>query len=167
MWSTDFMTIRTTGCPAFSSAVSFSSCALSFSPSVLMSMKNRSCPYRAASPSDSTSTDRWIAVEDACKTLSGCDLLQRRAGIGHRDEAVTGLVGADRLGNLREEIILHHVRLGGAAGFAGNDEQGFGDVDRSPKMADLPGVGRVEHMQLRESGFWGKRLRQQIGRAHV
>ena len=33
-----------------------------------------------------TSADRGIAVEDAGKALLGRDLLQRRAGIGHRDE---------------------------------------------------------------------------------
>ncbi len=44
------------------------------------------------------SADRGIAVEDAGKALSGGDLFQRRAGIGHRDEAVPGLVGADGLG---------------------------------------------------------------------
>ncbi len=41
--------------------------------------------------------DGGVAVEDARKALLGRDLLQRRAGIGHRDEAVAGLVGADRL----------------------------------------------------------------------
>jgi hypothetical protein len=33
------------------------------------------------------------------KALLGRDLLQRRAGIGHGDEAVAGLVGADGLGH--------------------------------------------------------------------
>ena len=100
-----------------------------------------------------TSADRWIAMEDACKTLSGCDLLQRRARVGDRDEVVAGLAGADRLGYAGEEIVLHHVRFGRAAGLAGDDEQGFGDVDRSLKVADLRGVGRVKHVQLRGPGF--------------
>ena len=92
-------------------------------------------------------------MEDARKTLSGCDLLQRRARVGDRDEVVAGLAGADRLGYAGEEIVLHHVRFGRAAGLAGDDEQGFGDVDRSLKVADLRGVGRVKHVQLRGPGF--------------
>ena len=67
--------------------------------------------------------DRGVAMEDAGKALLGRDLLQRRAGIGDRDEAMAGLVRADRLRDAIEEIILHHVRLGGAAGLAGDDEQ--------------------------------------------
>ncbi len=41
-----------------------------------------------------------------------------------------------------EEIILHHVRFGGAAGFAGDDEQRVGDVDRRLHGADLGRIGR-------------------------
>ena len=43
------------------------------------------------------SADRGIAVENAREALLGRDLLQRRAGIGHRDETMAGLVGADAL----------------------------------------------------------------------
>ncbi len=82
-----------------------------------------------------------IAVEDAGKALFGRDLLQRRAGIGHRDEAMPGLVGADRFRHALEEIILHHVGFGGAAGFAGDDEQGVGNVDRGLQVADLRRIG--------------------------
>ena len=106
------------------------------------------------------SADGGIAVEDAGKTLLGRDLLQRRAGIGHRDEAVAGLVGADGLGHPREEIILHRVGLGGAAGFAGDDEHGVGEVDRGLQGADLRGIGRIQHMQFREAGLLREGLRQ-------
>ena len=110
---------------------------------------------------------RFIAVTDPGspwkmrrKALLGRDLLQRRSGIGHRDEALAGLLGADRLGDAGEEIILHDVRLGGAAGLAGDDEQRVGDVDRSLHGADLRGIGRIQHVQFRETGLACKGLRQ-------
>ena len=104
--------------------------------------------------------DGGIAVEDARKTLFGRDLLQRRAGIGHRDETMPGLLGADRLGDAGEEIILHHVRLGGAAGFAGDDEDGVGEVDLRLQAAHLRRIGGIEHMQFREAGLLRKGLGQ-------
>src|SRR5665213_400605 len=55
IWSIDFMTIRATGWPAFSSAASLASCDASLSPSVRMSMKKRSLPYCPTSPSVSPS----------------------------------------------------------------------------------------------------------------
>ena len=104
--------------------------------------------------------DRGIAVEDAGKALLGRNLLQRRAGIGDGDEAMAGLVLADGLGDAIEEIILHHVRLGGAAGFAGDDEQRVGEIDRILHRAHLRGIGGIEHMQFREAGFLRKGFRQ-------
>ncbi len=87
------------------------------------------------------SADAGIAMEDAGKALFGRNLLQRRAGIGHRDKAMAGLVGADGLGDPREEVILHRVGLGGAAGFAGDDEHGIGEIDRALQGANLRGIG--------------------------
>jgi hypothetical protein len=46
-----------------------------------------------------------------------------------------------------EEIILHHVRLGGAAGLAGNDEQSPGEIDIGFHRAHLCRIGGVEHVQ--------------------
>ena len=62
-------------------------------------------------------------MEDARKILLLGDLLQRRAGIGDGNKMRACLILADGVANLREEIILHHIRLGGAAGFAGDDQQ--------------------------------------------
>ena len=104
------------------------------------------------------SADRRVAMEGPRKALLGRDLLKRRAGIGHRDETVPGPVGADRLGDAREEVILHHVRLGGAAGLAGDDKECVGEVDRGLHAADLRGIGRIEHMQFRKAGLLRKRL---------
>jgi hypothetical protein len=47
--------------------------------------------------------------------------LQRRTWVGDRDELLARLI-ADLLGNLGEEIILKNIGLGGAAGFAGDNE---------------------------------------------
>ncbi len=80
-------------------------------------------------------------MEDAGKALFGRDLLQRRVGIGHRNEPMAGLLGANGLGDAGEEIILHHVRLGGAAGLAGDDEEGCCDVDAVLHRANLRGIG--------------------------
>ena len=115
--------------------------------------------------------DRGIAVKDARKALFGRDLLQRRAGIGHRDETMAGLVGADGLGDAGEEIILHHVRFGGAAGFAGDDEHGIGKVDLRLQAAHLRRIGRIEHVQLGKArllceGF-GQHFRSKARSAHA
>ena len=109
------------------------------------------------------SADRGFAVENPREALFGRRLLQRRAGIGHRDEAMSGLAGANRLGNAIEEIVLHRVGLGGAAGFAGDDEQSFGDIDGFFHRADLYGIGRIQHVQFREAGFLRKSFRQHLG----
>ncbi len=109
------------------------------------------------------SADRRLAVEGAGKALPGRDLLQRRAGIGHRDEAVAGRFGADRLGDALEEIVLHCVRLGGAAGFAGDDEQRLLDVDLLFHRADLRRIGGVEHMKLREAVLLREGFGQHFG----
>ena len=73
-----------------------------------------------------------------------------------------GLVGADGLRDAREEIILHHVRLGGAAGLAGDDEQGVGDVDRGLHAAHLRGIGGIQHVKFREAGPLVEGLRQHL-----
>ncbi|MGY4314565.1 hypothetical protein ACVWW1_003892 [Bradyrhizobium sp. JR3.5] len=106
--------------------------------------------------------DRGIAVEDTGKALLDRDLLQRRAGVGHRDEAMAGLVLADRLGHPVEEIVLHHVRLGRAARFGGDDEQRLGDVDILLHRAHLRRIGGVEHVQPREAGLVREGLRQHL-----
>ena len=62
---------------------------------------------------------------------------------------MAGLGGADGFRHKLEEIVLHHVRLGGAAGFAGNDEQGFCQVDLGLLAAHLRRIG---------DGFTGKQL---------
>src|SRR6516225_3768410 len=82
-----------------------------------------------------------LAIEDPgiVELLGG--LLERGAGIGHRDEAMSGLHrGPDGLSDAIVEIILHRVRLGRPAGLAGHDEHGLGDVDLGLRCAHL---GRV------------------------
>ena len=99
-------------------------------------------------------------MENAGKALLGRHLLQRRAGIGHRDEAVAGLVLADRLRHAIVEIILHRVRLGGAAGFAGDDEQRLLDVDCLLHRTHLRRIGGVEHAQFGKARLLREGLRQ-------
>jgi hypothetical protein len=47
--------------------------------------------------------------------------------------------------------------------FAGDDEQRVGKIDRRLQGADLRRIGRVEHMQLRETGLRGEGFRQHFG----
>ena len=107
--------------------------------------------------------DGRLAMEGTGKALPGCHLLQRRAGIGHRDEAVAGLVLANRLCHAVVEIILHRIRLGGAAGLAGYDEQRLGDIDRLLHRAYLRRIGGIEHVQLRKARLSRKSFRQHFG----
>src|ERR1700743_2141971 len=74
-----------------------------------------------------------------------------------------GLLGADPLRDALEEVVLHHVWFGGAAGFAGDDEQRIGKIDLSLQGADLRWIRRVEHMQLRKTRLPVEGLRQHFG----
>jgi hypothetical protein len=60
-----------------------------------------------------------------------------------------------------EEIILHHVRLGGAAGLAGDDEQRSGDVDRCfPIARTCAGSVESSTCSFGKPGFLAQRFRQ-------
>ena len=50
-----------------------------------------------------------------------------------------------------EEILLVNVRLEGAAGFAGDDEERLGEVDFLFDVLDLRRVGGVKNVQAREA----------------
>ena len=65
---------------------------------------------------------------------------QRRAGVGDRDEAMAGLVGANGLRDARMKIVFQRIRFSGAAGLAGHDEHCTGNVDHRFQRANLSGV---------------------------
>ena len=116
--------------------------------------------------------DGGLAVEDARIVQRLRRLLQRRAGIGDRNEAMAGLdLRPDRLRDALVEIILHRVRFGGAAGLAGDDEHGVGDVDPGLHRPDLRRIGGIQHVQLREAGLLaeglGQHLRPEARSAHA
>ena len=92
--------------------------------------------------------DRREAVGDVAKALLLGQLLELGAGVGDRDEASRGLLGADRLPHALEEVLLEDVRLERRAGLARDDEDGAGEVELALARAHLRGVGGVEDAQL-------------------
>ena len=101
-------------------------------------------------------------MESACVAELCGFPVERGAGIGDRDEAMAGLVGADRFRHPRVKIVFQRIGLGGAPGFAGNDEDGSCDVDRRFQRANLGGVGRIQHMQFRKTRRLRKSRRQHL-----
>ena len=63
------------------------------------------------------------------------------------------VIAAHGLLHALEEVLLVDIGLEGAAGFAGNDEERFGEVNLFLDAPDLRRVGRVQYMQAREA--WG------------
>ena len=78
------------------------------------------------------------------------DLLHFRSGIGDGDEMAAGLVLANRQAGAGKEVLLENVGLESRSRFAGNDEQSFRRI-QAVKPLDLRGIGRIEHVQLREA----------------
>ena len=76
---------------------------------------------------------------------------QLRAGIGDGDEALAGAIAFDRLHAVVEVAVEHH-RLGGRAGFRGDDEEGALQVERLLEVAHGLGDGGVEDLEPRIAG---------------
>ena len=74
------------------------------------------------------------------------------ARIGDGDEAASGYLGAKGLLHALEEILLVDVRFERAAGFAGNDEESFRQIDLFFDVADLRRVSRVVDVETRVAG---------------
>ena len=69
------------------------------------------------------------AEEDLAKAVRFGDFLHVRAGVGDGDETRSGFGGADGLLHALKEILLEDIRLERAAGLAGDDEDGFGEIE--------------------------------------
>ncbi len=95
--------------------------------------------------------DARHAEEHSSEPLLLRRLLQRRAGIGDRDETRTGRVRAYPLLDTLVEIVLEDVGLERRARLARHDEQRLPQVHLALERLHLRRVGRVEHVQLREA----------------
>ncbi len=83
------------------------------------------------------------------KTIGFGDFLHVRTGIGDSDEALACFGGAHCFFHALVEILFEDVWFEGAAGFAGNDENRFGDVYVLFNRANLCGIGGIEDVELR------------------
>src|SRR5207253_10240894 len=95
--------------------------------------------------------DRLDAVHDMAESRLLRDLLQLRARVGDRNEALWRLLLADHFRHMLEEVLLEDVRLERRAGFARDDEERGREVDLALQRLQLGRVGRVEDSELRES----------------
>jgi len=85
------------------------------------------------------------------KALFGRDFSSDEPGVGHRDEAMSAF-SAPIASETRRRNNLSSRRLGGAPDLLETMTR-VGDVDLGLKVADLRGIGRIKHMQFRESGL--------------
>ena len=122
--------------------------------------------------------ERGVAAADAgdarknfAKFVALGDFLHFRAGIGDGDEAIADFRVAHFFFYALEEILLVDVGLEGAAGFAGDDADGAGEIDFAFDGFDLRGIGGIEDVQLRVAVDFSKRhaqnFRTQAGAAHA
>ena len=82
-----------------------------------------------------------------------------------------GLVRTAHRAGAVEEIIHEDIGLERAAGFAGDDEQRLGEVDRLFDGLDLRRIGAVEHVEARPAGLiaegFAQHFRPQARPAHA
>src|SRR5581483_5304525 len=102
--------------------------------------------------------DRGLAGEHG-RAARPRQLLQRRAGVGDRDEAVGALAA------LPEEVVLR-ARLECGPRLGGDDEQRALEVERIGEPADRLRVRRVEHVEPRRPEPAPYDLRGERGAAH-
>ena len=109
------------------------------------------------------SADAGQAGENVAEVIGLGDLLHFRAGIGDGDEAAAGFIRADSLLCTFEKVLLENIGLERGAGFAGNDEESFCQIDFVFGCLDLRRIGGIEHVQLREACDLAEGLRQHSG----
>ena len=78
--------------------------------------------------------------------------IERRTGIGDRDEVSSCDGGAALFGDFFVKVRVEGVRLGRRSAFARDDEERRWNIDLTFELFDLLRAGRVEHVELRISG---------------
>ncbi len=92
-------------------------------------------------------TDRRHTVKDMSKANLARALLQRRAGVGHRDEMVASPLLALQCDDAVEKVVQEDIGLQRTAGLGGDDEQSIAELDRALNRLDLLRVGAVQHVE--------------------
>ena len=90
-------------------------------------------------------------------------LLHFGAGIGDGEKVTAGLVGSDSFFHLFEEVLLQDIGLKRGAGFAGDHDERFGEVDLVARGFDLRRVGGVDDVGRGKAGLRPKRHGQYLG----
>ena len=89
--------------------------------------------------------------------------LQWGSGIGDRDEVLTGLILASHRPDALEEIFHENVGFERTAGFGGDDEQRFAEINRPLDRPDLCGICTVQHVEAWPAGLRSERFAEHFG----
>src|ERR1035437_38308 len=122
------------------------------------SFRKRSRSVQTCALAQFVPADRSYAVENMSKAKLLGTSLQRRSGIGDRDEVFAGFVLALYRANPVEEIVQENVWLQRAAGFGRDDEQRLAEIDGMFDRLDLSGVAAVQHVEARPAGLPSERF---------
>ena len=107
-----------------------------------------------------TPTNRGLSLEDMRKPQAFGQDIERRAGIGDRDEQLAGFFDAQRRSDPVPEVVEENIGLQRAARFRGDHEERVRKIDCSSDRAYLSGIRAVEHMKVRPSRLSAERFRQ-------
>ena len=83
--------------------------------------------------------------------------------IGDGNKMLRSLVRANRVLHQLKEVLLKDVRLKGAARFAGDDKDGFLQIQLLLESCNLGRIGRIKDMQLRSAIRFSEGLAHDFG----
>ena len=110
-------------------------------------------------------------MEDAPEIIALGHVLHLRARISNRDEARSGLPGANHLRHALKEILFEDVRFQRAPRFAGHQKQRVGQINLLLRGFDLRRIGGIQNVQFREPGNFAEghlqNFRTQTGTTHT
>ena len=87
------------------------------------------------------------------KALARGERLERGAGVGDGDKAITRIIAPRGL-DFCAEVAVEAERFDSGARLGGDHKEGFGWVDATLDGLDRTGLRRVEHEEARPTALW-------------